>query len=287
MASGGVQFVTRPGRVFTSIVMVTYNSGLDLTDCLRTLYDFGNTGEPVELVVVDNASTDRTRDVLRMLLEQSPGVTVILNDANVGFARAVNQGIRASSGRWVVLLNPDTRLTPDWLAGLRAHAGPGVGAVGPVSNAAIGDQEIRRYLPGWDGQADDATAALLRERWAGRSVETKSLMFFCTLLPRAVIEAVGPLDEDFFLNQEDLEYCLRLRLAGHRLVVAPDVFVYHLGGGSKLSLAAPAQLQLQVQSMQVLYRKLEERFGKGRVPPLEELWGPGVCGAAQAAGAAG
>ncbi len=282
-AGDGVQFLLEPGRVHTSVVLVTYNSALDLTDCLRTLYDFRNTGEPFELVVVDNASTDRTRELLAMLRAKVPGVTVILNDENRGFARAVNQGIRASSGRWVVLLNPDTRLTRGWLARLRAHAGPGVGAIGPVSNAAAGDQHVQLYIPEWDGHSEAETAGLLQQRQAGRGVETRFLTFFCTLLPRAVLDAVGLLDEDFFLNQEDMEYCLRLRLAGYRLLVAADAYVHHLGGGSKLTLDPTTQLRLQFESMQVLYGKLEQRFGKGRVPPLEELWGKAVVGASPTA----
>jgi len=277
LRDGGAVVAMEPGAVHTTVVMVTYNSALDLPDCLRTLLDLGITGEPVELVVIDNASSDGTRSLLAALAARQPNVTLILNDDNRGFARAVNQGLRAASGRWVVLLNPDTRLAPGWLARLRAHAGPDVGAVGPVSNGAGGAQAVRRYLPDWDGAPEAATAARLAAAHAGRAVETRALTFFCTLFPRAVFDRVGLLDEDFFLNQEDLEFCLRLRLAGYRLLVATDAYVHHLGGGSKLSLAPTRQLALHAEATRILLQKLTARFGDD-VPPLDTLWGDVALG---------
>jgi GT2 family glycosyltransferase len=92
-----------------------------------------------------------------------------------------------------------------------------------------------------------------------------------------VFDRVGRLDEDFFLNQEDLEFCLRLRLAGYHLVVAGDAYVHHLGGGSKLSLDPARQLALHSEATRVLLQKLAARFG-GAVPPLESLWGDDVVG---------
>ena len=81
--------VDRP-RVLRAVV--TYNSALDLPDCLRTLLALDHTGEPVELVVIDNASSDGTRSLLAALAGRQPNVTVILNDDNRGFARAVTKG---------------------------------------------------------------------------------------------------------------------------------------------------------------------------------------------------
>jgi GT2 family glycosyltransferase/predicted SAM-dependent methyltransferase len=274
---GAVQIQMEPGAVYTSVVMVTYNSALDLPGCLRTLLDLEVTGEPVELVVVDNNSTDATRALLDRLRASRPHVVVIHNDDNRGFARAVNQGLRAASGQWIVLLNPDTRLTRGWLGRLRAHAGPGVGAVGPVSNGAGGAQHVRRWLPDWDGEPEAETAARLAAAHAGRAARAAALTFFCTLIPRAVFDRVGLLDEDFFLNQEDLEFCLRLRLAGYYLVVAGDAYIHHLGGGSKLSLDPVRQLALHSEATQVLLQKLAARFG-GAMPPLESLWGDDVVG---------
>jgi len=93
-----------------------------------------------------------------------------------------------------------------------------------------------------------------------------------------VFDRVGLLDEDFFLNQEDLEFCLRLRLAGYRLLVATDAYVHHLGGGSKLSLAPTRQLALHAEATRILLQKLTARFGDD-VPPLDTLWGDVALGA--------
>lgn len=276
--AGHPQFCPKPGRAYTSIVIVTYNSRADLTPCLRSLY--GHSGEGFELILVDNASTDGTREYLQALERKVPSARVILNEANLGFAKAINQGIRASSGAYVALLNPDTRVSPGWLGRMRAHLTEGVAAVGPLTNFANEHQAVGRYLPEWEGKPDEEIARRLWQARARQAVDAKFLTFFCTLLPRAVLERVGLLDEDFFLNQEDLEYCLRLRRAGYRLLVATDAFVYHLGGGSKMSLGPAEEMRHHYDSMRVLQRKLEALYGPGKAPSLSELLGEEVLGLA-------
>ncbi|MFQ5828089.1 MAG: glycosyltransferase [Candidatus Methylomirabilia bacterium] len=263
-----------PDRPQASVIIVAYNSLQTLPVCLESLRHGSDI--PVEVIVVDNASTDGTREYLQRL--GTGMVHVILNNTNLGFAKAVNQGIRASSGDHLVILNPDTQLTRGSLARMMAHVRDGVGAVGPLSNFVCGQQRVDLYLHESNGKPAGEIAGLLQQRQSGHGVETKLLVFFCTLIPRAVLDRVGLLDEDFFLNHEDFEYSLRLTRAGYRLVVATDVFVYHRGEGSKGSLAGDKNLHYIYESARVLHRKIEAIYGKGRVPTSTELWGFEIFG---------
>lgn len=251
--------------------MVTYNSAPDLPQLLRTLG--ACTDEPWELILVDNGSRDGTRELLAGL----DGPRVILNDTNRGFPGANNQAIALARGETIVLLNPDTAVTPGWTRRMRAHLRPGVGAVGPVSNYVWAGQHLARHLerPLGDTVTIEQVAAELAAVHAGRSAETRLLTGFCLMLPREVIRRVGRLDEDLFLGNDDLEYCWRLRREGYRLVIARDVFIYHRGQASFSTEPAERTGTLVQQSSDALQRKLELAYGEGNVPAPESLWGVG------------
>jgi GT2 family glycosyltransferase len=208
----------------TSIVILTHNE-LEYTrlcvDSLRLC-----TTEPYELIFVDNGSTDGTPDYLRSL----PGVRVLRNDTNLGFPRAANQGLRAATGKQVLLLNNDTIVTTGWLGRLlRALDDPKVGLVGPCSNRVSGEQQV---------EADyDDLAALDGFAWGwgkahdGQRQETDRLVGFCLLIRRELLEAIGELDERFGIGcYEDDDYCRRALRAGWRAVIARDAFIHHFGG---------------------------------------------------------
>src|SRR5262249_9418047 len=126
----------------TSIVILTHNQ-LPFTraciDSIRLLTD-----EAYELVFVDNGSTDGTPEYLKALSASDDRVTVILNSDNRGFPAGCNQGIKASRGTQVLLLNNDTVATTGWLARMlrTLHADPKVGLVGPSSNRVSGEQQV-------------------------------------------------------------------------------------------------------------------------------------------------
>jgi GT2 family glycosyltransferase/tetratricopeptide (TPR) repeat protein/2-polyprenyl-3-methyl-5-hydroxy-6-metoxy-1,4-benzoquinol methylase len=221
----------RPEYGLTSIVIPTHDQ-LEYTrlclDSVRRLTD-----EPIELIVVDNASTDGTAEYLGGL----PDVRLIRNDANRGFPAASNQGIAAARGRQVLLLNNDTVATTGWLSRLlRAlHRDPKVGLVGPCSNRVSGPQQVEvdyEDLGDLDGFAWDRGKARDGE-WAG----TDRLVGFCLLIRRDVVDAIGMLDERFGVGCfEDDDYCLRAIRAGFRAVIARDAFVHHFGGRTFLGI---------------------------------------------------
>jgi GT2 family glycosyltransferase len=257
---------------FLSVVIVTFNSEADLGGLLASLEK--HTTFAHEVILVDNASTDSTPDLLDAL-ERERRHRVIRNRENLGYSRAANQGARAARGRLVVFLNPDTRVPARWDAAMAAHLEPGVGAVGPLSNYVAAEQKVERHLrEPLPARMDFAELARrVGEANRGRSHETKLLIGFCLMVPRAVLESLGGFDEDLFLGNDDLEFSLRLRRRGLRLVVATDVFVYHRGQVSFSSRPRAEVDRLVQESTDRLYEKLERLYAPEPVPSARELWG--------------
>ena len=208
----------------TSIIIVTYNQLHYTRQCLESLRF--RTDEPIEIIAIDNGSTDGTVDYF----QSQADVTLIANVENKGFPAAVNQGLRIAKGRQVVLLNNDTILTTGWLRKLldAAYSDDRIGLVGPVSNSVSGPQQIAvdyRNLASLDGFAWEQG-----KRHTGQRLELDRLVGFCLLIRREVIDAIGLLDERFGVgNFEDDDYCRRAQQAGFRTVVALDSFVHHFG----------------------------------------------------------
>jgi GT2 family glycosyltransferase/glycosyltransferase involved in cell wall biosynthesis/predicted Zn-dependent protease len=254
-----------------SIIIVTYNSAPTLRACLDSVIEHT---PGAEIIVVDNASTDDTGSILE---EYKAGerIKVILNDENKGFSYACNQGIRASTGEYIVLLNPDTIVTPNWSDHLIAHFKPGIGAVGPVSNYVAGLQKVEIYsgepLQGKSGIGELSQKLYKRNKGQGR--ETKLLIGFCMALSQKALKEVGLLDESLFLGNDDLDISWRLREHGYKLIVATDTFVYHEGQVSFGSAEKFNTTALVQESTDRLYAKLVSRYGKNNVPPPQELWG--------------
>jgi GT2 family glycosyltransferase len=225
--------------------------------CLESL--LLNSGEiDCELVVVDNASTDGTREYLAALSERESRVQVIRNEASRGFGPAVNQGLLAASGDVLVILNNDTIAPPGWLARLAAHLErPEIGLVGPTTNRCGNEAEVDSTYRTY-GEMLQLASRRAREH-SGTAFDIEVATLFCAAMRRDVYERVGPLDERFEVGLfEDDDYSARVREAGLRVVCAEDAFVHHFGEGSFGALVPTGRYG-------ELFRANKERF--------EEKWG--------------
>ena len=244
-----------PGGVGASVVVVTFDNLVFTRLCLESLV--ANTADPrLEVVVVDNGSTDGTRDYLGALSAADPRVRVIANEANEGFSAAVNRGLAQAGGGVLVVLNNDTMVPPGWLGRLTRHLSDrDVGLVGPLTNRSGNEQEI--VVP-YRTYAEFLEFCRTR-RAEPRLEDVRTLVMFCAAMRRDVYERVGPLDERFVLGMfEDDDYAMRMRAAGLRVVVATDAVVHHFGQASIGKLAATGEYGPLFHDNR---RRFEEKWG--------------------------
>jgi len=214
--------------VLVSIIIPAYNQVAYTRACIESIKR--HTPEPHEIIVVDNGSTDGTRTCLEN--RRDPGFLLITNETNQGFARACNQGIKAATGEFLVILNNDTMVTDGWIRGLItvARGDTRIGMVGPVSNFVGSTDQFDRPAPYNDLEGMEAHADALRRDNTGKYTYVDRLIFFCVLIKRRLVDSIGLLDESYELgNYEDDDFCWRARSAGWRMAVAPHVFIHHFG----------------------------------------------------------
>ena len=233
-----------------SIVIVSFNARADLERCLESL----RASPPAashEIIVVDNQSSDGSVAAAA----RRPDVRVIQAGANVGFARATNIGIRASGGTNLLLLNSDTVVPAGAIDRLLAELNrdPEVAVVGPRLVDANGRAELSygRMIGPFNelrqkirNRRPATVDRLTRRRHAPDWVSGA-----CLLVRRADAEAVGLLDERFFMYTEDVDFCAAIKARGRRIVFTPDVEVVHLRGRS--AAAAPAATQAAYRRSQI------------------------------------
>jgi len=228
-----------------TVVVVTWNSSRPLVNCLRAL-EAEREVIPLELFVVDNASTDGSADVARQV---APWAQVIENQNNRGFAAASNQALTQAQGRYVALLNPDAEILAHALTSLVRHLDrmPDAAAAGPMTLTPSGEVDFRcarRFPTLWTEfcEVSGLTRRYPQHRlfsgapighWDHRDTRNvDTLSGACMVIRREAMDQVGLLDEGFFIYSEDTEFCFRLKRAGWRVVYRPEARVQHWGGYS-------------------------------------------------------
>jgi len=251
-----------------SIVLVTWNSADDIDALLRSIGT--HLGDRCDVVIVDNASTD---DTLKAVSSWDGKATVVALDENRGFGVAANAGVRAAQHEALVLLNPDTFLLDDSLAGLAELAVARQAIVGPELLNADGTRQPSASAPpaGWEVALDAVLPAAIMpsrlrircEPWrAARRTEVGWLTGACLAGPRSLLLSLGPFDETLHLYAEDLDLGLRGRRVAIPSVYAPDVArIVHLGGRSAAQRFADAGLSLKLERRRLVVRR---HFGRRR-----------------------
>jgi GT2 family glycosyltransferase/glycosyltransferase involved in cell wall biosynthesis len=214
-----------------SVVVLTYNN-LGMTQACLASIEAASDYPNLEVIVVDNASSDGSREWLRAWEREGSAAgharRLILNEANLGFSAGNNVGLRASTGEYLVVLNNDTYVTPGWVRTLVAHfrRDASLGLVGPVTNNIGNEARIEVSYADMAGMV--AAAGAYTRAHPGQSLRLRNAAFFCVAMPRRVYEAVGDMDEAFGIGFfEDDDYCRRVERAGFAIACAEDVFVHH------------------------------------------------------------
>ncbi len=212
-----------------SIIVVNYNGGLLVEGCIKSVLRYTS---DFELILVDNGSTDGSDQTVAKLY---PKAIIRKNVRNLGFAQANNIGIRIASAARIVLLNPDTVVTAKWMENLSSCAGSSdeIAIVTPKLLRPDGvtfDELGHRFefktgytRPIGTGETDRGQCDIERE--------ITSCSFACVLIKKEVFEEVGNLDDKMRLYFEDVDFCIRARIAGWKVVYCPNSLVYHVRGG--------------------------------------------------------
>lgn len=256
--------------MIASIVIVNWNTCELLRRCLIAVCTAIQMlqSNATETIVVDNASTDGSTDMLMMYF---PWVKVIKNQDNVGFARANNQVLHQSSGKYILLLNSDTELMPTALCTLVAilETHPRAGASGPlvfnpdgtlqnsfgalptVLDEIVGPYWADYFIKPWGGIGNQLWS---RQLVANVPRVADRVSFACTLIRRTALDEVGLLDEDFEFYSEDYDWFKRLKAAGWSALFCPQAEIIHHWGASSR--------QRSEWSLRQLYRSKRRYFVK-------------------------
>ncbi|HTA39441.1 MAG TPA: glycosyltransferase family 2 protein, partial [Candidatus Acidoferrales bacterium] len=260
-----------------SIIIPVFNKAELTRNCFRTLRDtLAGAGEG-EVIVIDNASSDETPE----MLAEFPWATVIRNERNLGFAGANNQGARIAKGQFLVLLNNDTQGFPGWLAAmLEVAREPGVGVVGArllfpndtiqhagviVAGNLFGRGAFSPFHCSYGVPATDPSVMKRREY----QIVTGA----CMVTPRDLYLELGGLDEIYWNGYEDVDYCLKAGARGLKVVYEPRAALYHFESQSGAQRFRKVWWNVRTLTErwagQVRFDSSEHHVGLGRIAVLE------------------
>lgn len=242
-----------------SIIIISYNTRDLLKKCLESVVDglqttdYGLRGKNhrrqktvdsrpnIEIVVVDNASRDGSAEMVK---KEFPKVRLVENKNNLGFAKAVNQALRVTTGKSILLLNPDSEVKRgafDRLLTFEKEAKPAiVGAKllnpdGTVQPSVFHLPTIKRAIEEyWFGKKGSFSKYIPLGKDAS---EVEAVSGGAMLISREVFDRIGFFDEKYFMYFEDLDYCRRARRAGFKVYYLPGAEIFHEHGASGRELA--------------------------------------------------
>jgi hypothetical protein len=266
-----------------SVIIVNWNTKALLLDCVESLYQTTRKSS-LEIIVVDNASADGSVVALR---ERFPKVQIIVNEDNLGFAKANNIGIKQAKGLYVCLVNSDVKALDGVLDKMRTYmeSHPEIGALAPKT--FFGDMQIQKNCREFPTLSNVFCEAFFLNKlfpkiafFRGRDMvrcdydtvmEIEALSGCFLMVRQEVIAQVGLLDERFFFYSEDVDWCKRIHDAGWKLVHYPEAEAIHFGQGS--SDSAPIRFRLEMLKANWQYWRKHKNILECLVFRLIELIG--------------
>jgi GT2 family glycosyltransferase len=233
-----------------SVIIVNWNTRDLLCQCIDSLIQTINKID-TEILVVDNGSSDGSGDMVR---ERFPGVKLIENRRNLGFARANNQAMALAKGRYFLLLNPDTQVKEGALEKILSfmdtHLETGI-AGGQLLNSSGTKQNSVANFPSLATELLNKRFLrwLFPEKFPGKErtyhdpIDVDSVIGACMMVRRTAIEQVGLLDEDYFLFLEETDWCYRMKKAGWKVYHMPTAEILHFQGKSAETEKGKARIE--------------------------------------------
>jgi GT2 family glycosyltransferase len=213
-----------------SVIVLNYNAQDYLINCLRSLEA---TAYPnLEILLVDNASTDKSAEILKKLPSEYNKTRLIFLPRNYGFSMGNNIGARYAHGKYLVFLNPDTEVSPDWLNFIDDFENDNsIGAAQPKLLKHDGKIDsaggfMTFYGLGWCKNADQM------DSFKNKSNVTSEIFFAkgaALIIRRSVFDRIGGFDPLLFIYYEEVDLCWRVWMSGYRVVFFPKSVVYHVG----------------------------------------------------------
>lgn len=205
-------------------IIVNYNTAKEVVACIDSLLN--QRGVNLDVVVVDNASTDNSLDVLRTYEEK---ITLIASPKNLGFAKANNLVFEQSQSDYTFLLNPDARLTDELALQQLIDSIDSNKAIGLLTPKILDESGKHETLPRYTYPGQKYT----QRDFSQLRGDIAWVVGACMLMPSHVYQEVGGFDEGFFLYGEDADLCLRIRQVGYCIEQLSEVLVVHIGGASE------------------------------------------------------
>ncbi|MBO67831.1 MAG: hypothetical protein CL398_05915 [Acidiferrobacteraceae bacterium] len=250
-----------------SIVVVNHNSGPLLKACITSVLA---SDISMEIIVVDNASVDDSATFLASLSSRHR-LNVIYNEENLGFSKAINQGVRFSEGQYIVILNPDCLIYPHTVGSLLQILlqDPSSAIVGGLVFNFDGSEQqgcrrreptilrsLRKALPFQFKRARPDAIDMKNEPLPSKEIYVDAVSGAFLIIRKSIFVDIGGMDERFFLHFEDLDLCHRVRTAGWRVIFSPDVSIFHYQGGSI------STLNVSIEKHKSMYRYQRKHHAK-------------------------